>query len=416
MAKALNVKGNTVSAKDDAFLYHMISGKNGVFNYGNKMDFQTVSANLIRIKDGMAQIQGRNYIIYPSETVDVAVESGTQGSKRNDIIVIEFTKTSSDETMEIKCIKGNPSTGNVTDPQIIQQDTLSSGTKYQLPLYRVKLNGINIEGVDDLRVYISSIDTIAKEISCHGSLLINSDFQINQRGQSIYDYSNEPKKYCLDMWYVTKMKVEILENGCIKVTNNDTTRHAILQDIDKVIGKHILCVYVEEKTGEASEKNSFQLVYFKNNQQINGKSFNNETGLIYEVVDYEINKVGVIVPSNCTITLKFIKLFEGDILYKCQKEEHTIALMRCYQYVFSTTQKRLVGKVGTAHLEGFDFPIRMKSTPLYTVIEFESTNGNDLKNELEGISATSRGVVYMALQNPTQQEYQYTILFSCEPL
>lgn len=248
------------------------------------------------------------------------------------------------------------------------------------------------------------------------SITINSDFQINQRGQSIYDYSNEPKKYCLDMWYVTKMKVEILENGCIKVTNNDTTRHAILQDIDKVIGKHILCVYVEEKTGEASEKNSFQLVYFKNNQQINGKSFNNETGLIYEVVDYEINKVGVIVPSNCTITLKFIKLFEGDILYKCQKEEHTIALMRCYQYVFSTTQKRLVGKVGTAHLEGFDFPIRMKSTPLYTVIEFESTNGNDLKNELDGISATSRGVVYMSLQNPTQQEYQYTILFSCEPL
>lgn len=163
MAKALNVKGNTVSAKDDAFLYHMISGKNGVFNYGNKMDFQTVSANLIRIKDGMAQIQGRNYIIYPSETVDVAVESGTQGSKRNDIIVIEFTKTSSDETMEIKCIKGNPSTGNVTDPQIIQQDTLSSGAKYQLPLYRVKLNGINIEGVDDLKSYIPSFDELVSK-------------------------------------------------------------------------------------------------------------------------------------------------------------------------------------------------------------------------------------------------------------
>lgn len=157
MAKALNIKGNTVSAKDDAFLYHMISGKNGVFNYGNKMDFQTVSANLIRIKDGMAQIQGRNYIIYPSETVDVAVESGTQGNKRNDIIVIEFTKTSSNETMEIKCIKGNPSTGNATDPQIVQQDTLSSGTKYQLPLYRVKLNGINVDGVDDLRYILQNI-------------------------------------------------------------------------------------------------------------------------------------------------------------------------------------------------------------------------------------------------------------------
>ena len=160
LAKGLNITGNTVSSRDDAFFYHMISGKNGIYNYGNKMNFQTVSANLIRIKDGMAQVQGRNYIIYPSETVDVAVESGTQGNKRNDIIVLEFTKTSSNETMEIKCIKGNPSTGDVTDPQITQQDTLSSGTKYQLPLYRVKLNGINIEGVDDLRIYIPSINDI----------------------------------------------------------------------------------------------------------------------------------------------------------------------------------------------------------------------------------------------------------------
>lgn len=163
LAKGLNITGNTVSSKDDAFFYHMISGKNGIFNYGNKMSFQTISSNLIRIKDGMAQIQGRNYIIYPSETVDVTVESGTQGNKRYDLIVLELSKLSSSEEMTLKCIKGTATTGNPVDPTLIQQDTLSSGTKYQLPLYRVKLNGINIEGVDDLRKYIPSFDELVSK-------------------------------------------------------------------------------------------------------------------------------------------------------------------------------------------------------------------------------------------------------------
>ena len=158
MAKGLNLTGNTITAKDDAFLYHLLSGNNGIFKYGNKMECQTISSNVIRIKDGMAQIQGRNYIIYPSETVDVSIESGTQGDKRYDLIVLEFSKEASNESMNIKCIKGTPSTGNPSDPEVVQQDTLASGITFQLPLYRVKLNGINIEGVDDLRTYINNLN------------------------------------------------------------------------------------------------------------------------------------------------------------------------------------------------------------------------------------------------------------------
>ena len=171
MAKALNVNGNTVSAKDDSFLYHMISGKSGIFNYGNKMDCQIVSANIIRIKDGMAQIQGRNYIVYPSETVDVQIENGTQGNKRYDLIVLEFIKSDSTEEISLKCVKGIPTTGNPTDPELSQQDTLASGTIYQMPLYRVKLNGVNIEGVDDLRVYVPSLNDTVKAVKYENGIL-----------------------------------------------------------------------------------------------------------------------------------------------------------------------------------------------------------------------------------------------------
>lgn len=166
MAKGINLDGSTVSARDDAFIYHALAGKSGIYNYGNKLSHTVVSANLVRIKDGIALLQGRNYVIYPSETVDVTIDNGTQGTKRNDIIVVEFERTSSKETTTIKVIKGTPvSSGNATDPSLTQQDTLASGTKYQLPLYRVRLDGINVSKVDDLRVYIPSLAKTLQVIS-----------------------------------------------------------------------------------------------------------------------------------------------------------------------------------------------------------------------------------------------------------
>lgn len=165
MPKSINIDGSTVAARDDAFVYQAISGKTGIFNYGNKMSHTVVSSNLIRLKDGIAQVQGRNYVIYPSEVVDVTIENGAQGSKRNDIIVLEFSRTSSREEMAIKVVKGTASTGTVADPKLTQQDTLASGTKYQMPLYRVKIDGINISAVDDIRTYIPSLAKTLQVIS-----------------------------------------------------------------------------------------------------------------------------------------------------------------------------------------------------------------------------------------------------------
>lgn len=165
MSKGINIDGSTVSARDDAFIYNAIIGDSGVYSYGNKLAHTVISANVIRIKDGMAQIQGRNYIIYPGEVIDVAIENGTQSNKRYDIIVLEFSKSSNSEVISFKVIKGTPTAGNPVDPVLVQQDTLASGTKFQLPLYRVKLNGINIDGVDDLRKFIPSLKTSLQVIS-----------------------------------------------------------------------------------------------------------------------------------------------------------------------------------------------------------------------------------------------------------
>ena len=73
-------------------------------------------------------------------------------------------------------IKGTPVASNPVDPTLTQQDTLSSGTTFQLPLYRVKLNGINIEGVDDLRTYINNLNNAPQVVDVTDEYV---EFEIN---------------------------------------------------------------------------------------------------------------------------------------------------------------------------------------------------------------------------------------------
>lgn len=170
MPKGWPASGEEVTSRDDALFYNSIMGKNGIYNYGNKMDYQIISANKINIKDGILHVQGRNYVIYPNEVQSLTIDNGAQGVKRYDLVVFEIEKSSSAETLSLKVIKGTPST-EPKDPDLTQQDTLSSGLKYQYPLYRIKLNGITIEEVDDLRTYIPSISDTVKAIKYESGIL-----------------------------------------------------------------------------------------------------------------------------------------------------------------------------------------------------------------------------------------------------
>ena len=88
----------------------------------------------------------------------------------------EISKQDNQETLSLKVIKGTPVASNPVDPTLTQQDTLSSVTTFQLPLYRVKLNGINIEGVDDLRTYINNLNNAPQVVDVTDEYV---EFEIN---------------------------------------------------------------------------------------------------------------------------------------------------------------------------------------------------------------------------------------------
>ena len=125
----------------------------------NKLAATLESANKLTINTGAAIMPttGRHVRITSPETV--TIQSGTQGQKRNDLVVLR-TATSSDnttvETASIVVIKGTPTTGTPTDPSINNGD---------LKLYRLSLDGISVENPVPLFNVLTPLATLGASVA-----------------------------------------------------------------------------------------------------------------------------------------------------------------------------------------------------------------------------------------------------------
>ena len=158
------------------------------------------------------------------------------------------------------------------------------------------------------------------------NLLVNGDFQINPRNENVYDFSNK-FGYTLTMWAITKLKLEILENGDIRLTNNDTERHSLYQPVYQNYGQYTLSAYVVAKTGGVTDK-PFQMLFYKKSDSsvIEGTVINN-TGVFSSTVNEEIEQVAIAVPPKCTLTLRYVRLDGiGDFEVKMFSKPNIVAL------------------------------------------------------------------------------------------
>lgn len=166
-----------VTAEQDADLNAGIIGSgNYVLNIGEKMRAEAVSANQVRIFDGVFMAYGRQCILGDGEYEDITIENGTPGLLRNDMIVVKYKKDeeSGKENATFAVLKGE--TGSVgKDPVPNKQDIRSGAFESEVPMYRVKINGLAIEKIeplysipmtnDDLSKKTSDLDTKVKNMS-----------------------------------------------------------------------------------------------------------------------------------------------------------------------------------------------------------------------------------------------------------
>lgn len=118
---------------------------------GEQLSYELVSNNEVKIKDGVFVMQGRRGVIKKGTTESCVIENGTQAENRNDLIVIEYAKDPFTlvESHTLKVIQGTPGESAV-DPDVVTGDIQAGDVLHQMPLYRVKLEGLNVVAVEQM--------------------------------------------------------------------------------------------------------------------------------------------------------------------------------------------------------------------------------------------------------------------------
>ena len=156
-----------IQAADDRECLAGITGLDSyVFPTGSRLKATLVDANTVTIGTGAGSLQGSRFRC--STTTAVNIRSGTQGQYRRDIIGLHFSReTSGREGLEFQVLTGKPaaSEGAAADPAYTVGDLLKGDAKAFMPLYRVKLSGINAADPEPMFSVLTPLATIRDSIS-----------------------------------------------------------------------------------------------------------------------------------------------------------------------------------------------------------------------------------------------------------
>ena len=140
---------NHISSDDDAAKYAALIGSNAyVLDNGVNFAYTIETNNLIVLEEGEVIFQGRHARTKPTERENCVIENGSQSMVRHDLIGIMYRNAGGVESASIHVIKGT--SGN--DPEYPNGNIEDGAQEYFMPLYRVVLNGLNIEKVEKIFV------------------------------------------------------------------------------------------------------------------------------------------------------------------------------------------------------------------------------------------------------------------------
>lgn len=163
-----------IYAEDDASIYLSMFGGDGVSTNGQSCKATVLSNNKVRIADGIICVGGHFARIPYGDYIDCEIENGQSGKKRNDIIVARFETTGTGGIDTYTCeVKKGTAGSTATDPEIVQEDLYKAGKVRELPLYRVKIEGLSITAVEQLFTLRKTNEELEKELESLNSKTIH---------------------------------------------------------------------------------------------------------------------------------------------------------------------------------------------------------------------------------------------------
>ena len=142
-----------------------------VFEYGNNLAATVTNANTVQIGTGALVSKGRRSVNLAAQ--QLTIQSGTQGQKRNDLVVARYAKASGTnvESTTLAVVKGTPvSYGDAADPDVTAND---------MKLWRIPIDGITpgtpVQLFDVMKPMSELWDSVSQAAHPIGSLYWSSE-------------------------------------------------------------------------------------------------------------------------------------------------------------------------------------------------------------------------------------------------
>ena len=166
----------------DAALYASIAGEGEyALDELGAPTASLTSSNKVHVGAGNLLMQG-HHIYIDSAGVDVNITTGSQGKKRNILIVATYEMDDDGiESVKLEAVYGTETTGTPADPAITHGNIVTTGAralKNQMPLFRVAQNGITpsepVAVFENLKSYSKYWDSVSRHASKDISYTYNS--------------------------------------------------------------------------------------------------------------------------------------------------------------------------------------------------------------------------------------------------
>lgn len=233
-----------IYAEDDAAIYQSILGLDAVADIGQQCKAMVISNNKIRVSDGVVVVGGHVARIPYGEYEDCEIANGQTGKNRNDLIVARFETTGSGGVDKMTCKVYQGTAGSTAaDPRITKDNIYQNGKVREFPLYRVRLEGLNIVSVDQLFTVLPSMATINKDLAdTSDKIAVKSYKQADMHLQSFYNVSafsayKVGREVHFNVSLDPKSGTTLLANKLYAITSA-----AIATDLRPAVLTHIQCV------------------------------------------------------------------------------------------------------------------------------------------------------------------------------
>lgn len=135
-----------------------------VLQTGQQLKATVASANKVTIGTGDLVMNGRH--VRMATATDLTIQNGTQGQKRNDLIVCRYSKASDGkETATLVVVKGTATTGTPADPSYNKTSILDGASVSDMPLYRIPIANLSVGTPVKLFKVLTPLDTVGDSVT-----------------------------------------------------------------------------------------------------------------------------------------------------------------------------------------------------------------------------------------------------------